>query len=96
MEPERMSPAEEGELELVVEGPQSNPDLEAEEFSFVHGRKVGDAATEAAEYYDLSTGANTWTFKLSSGDAFDPEKPLASTELDDGDTVYLTDIGRGV
>lgn len=91
-----MSPAEQATLELKVRAPQSDPDDDPREFSYNRGTKVGDAAEEAAQAYGFATDTQTWTFMLESEEVLDPNSTLASEDIEDDDTVTLTDFGRGV
>lgn len=82
-------------LELHIDHTQLEPGEDPPVFTFPKTEKVGEAASEAAEELGFSDEGATYTFSFK-GETLDRDRPLVSFDLEDGDVVVLTDLGRAV
>ena len=65
-------------------------------FEFLGSTKVEEVIHEVRERFELTGGGQYALVEKASGDPLDPDRPLASLKLKDGDQLVLTGGGVNV
>jgi len=65
------------------------------EFTWPKTKKVGEAASEAAEAFGYAAGL-TVSFKNADKRVLDRDKPLVAEHVNDGDSLEIVDVAGGV
>lgn len=66
------------------------------EFTFPQQIKAQDAANEAAAALGYPTGGAYVLVRLKTGEELDGQRPLVSFQIEDGETLSLSETGSGV
>lgn len=64
-------------------------------FTWPKTKKVGEAASEAAQAFGYPPGS-TVSFQNADKKVLDRDKPLVAEHVKDGDSLEIVDIGGGV
>lgn len=66
------------------------------EFTFPQQTKAQDAANEAAVALGYPPGGAYVLVRLKTGEELDGQRPLVSFQIEDGETLALSETGSGV
>ncbi len=68
----------------------------SKEFTFPQQTKAGDAALQAAHELGYPANGNYVLVRLKDQQELDGQRPLVSYQIEDGETLALSEIGTGV